>query len=46
MTSSADQRLGGDAFTRFETLRSRLDGIVEQWTRMQQRLPVATRIGD
>ena len=46
MTSSSDQRLGGDAFTRFETLRSRLDNIVEQWTRMQQRLPVATQIGD
>ncbi len=46
MTASADQRLGSDAFTRFETLRTRLDDLMDQWSRLQQRLPVATRIGD
>lgn len=46
MTSSADQRLAGDAFARFETLCARLDGVLEQWTRLQQDLPVTSSIGD
>jgi hypothetical protein len=35
MTSAADQQPGTDAFTRYETLRDRLDGIRSDWKQLR-----------
>ena len=37
MTTRADQQLGRDAFTRFETLRTELGSILDEWNSMLQR---------
>jgi hypothetical protein len=37
MTSRADQQLGQDAFARLETLRTELDGLLDEWSSMLQR---------
>jgi hypothetical protein len=42
MTGSADQELGEDAFSRFETLRARLDKIQQQWQSLRTGLDVPT----
>ena len=38
MTTSADQKLGQDAFDRFEELDAALTRLTEQWSQLQQRL--------
>jgi hypothetical protein len=42
MTGSADQELGEDAFSRFETLRTRLDRIQQQWRSLRADIEVPT----
>jgi hypothetical protein len=42
MTGSADQELGEDAFSRFETLRSRLDTIQSRWQTLREEMEVPT----
>ena len=42
MTGSADQELGEDAFSRFETLRARLDEIQGRWQTMKAEIEVPT----
>ena len=42
MTGSADQELGEDAFSRFETLRGRLEAIQRQWRSLRTDLEVPT----
>jgi photosystem II stability/assembly factor-like uncharacterized protein len=45
MTTSADQKLGGDAFTRYETLRERLEGLQDRVDEVREAsgLPAASR---
>jgi hypothetical protein len=38
MAGSADQELGEDAFSRFETLQARLDKIQAQWQSLRQKI--------
>jgi len=42
MTGSADQELGEDAFSRFETLQARLDRIQNRWQSLQADVEVPT----
>jgi hypothetical protein len=42
MTGSADQELGEDAFSRFETLRSRLDRIQDRWHSLRADIEMPT----
>lgn len=42
MTSSADQDLGEDAFSRFETLSARLENIQSRWQSLRENIDVPT----
>ena len=46
MTTRADQQLGRDAFTRFETLRTELDDLLDTWSTMLQRHQVLSEASE
>ena len=45
MTTSADQKVGQDAFDRFKALETELTRLTAQWDRLQQRLQTSEATG-
>jgi photosystem II stability/assembly factor-like uncharacterized protein len=43
MTTSADQKLGGDAFTRYETLKETLDAVRAEWEALKEGSTLSVR---